>query len=77
MNNQKISVYGGFGFVLGEFCTRYKDEVIRIAKVDNEPQSNIILYGISTTDNYNVFDSTTLDIETNLIKLMEVFDALS
>jgi len=75
MNNQKISVYGGFGFVLGEFCTRYKDEVIRIAKVDNEPQSNIILYGISTTDNYNVFDSTTLDIETNLIKLMEVLDA--
>lgn len=71
----RISVYGGFGFVLGEFCTQFKDEVIRIAKVDDEPQSNRILYGISTTDNYNVFDDSTLDIETNLIKLMQVLDA--
>lgn len=73
--SSKYSVYGGFGFVLGEFCTQFKDEVIRIAKVDDEPQSNRILYGISTTDNYSVFDNSTLDIETNLIKLMNVLDA--
>lgn len=71
----KISVYGGYGFVLGEFCTQFKDEVIRIPKEEVEPRSNRILYGISTTDNYNIFDSSTLDIETNLIKLMEVLDA--
>jgi len=70
-----ISVYGGYGFVLGEFCRQFKDEVIRIPKEEVEPQSNTILYGISTTDNYNVFENSTLDIETNLIKLMEVLDA--
>lgn len=70
-----ISVYGGYGFVLGEFCRQFKDKVLRIPKDEIEPQSNVILYGISTTDNYNVFDSPTLDIETNLIKLMEVLDA--
>lgn len=71
----KISVYGGFGFVLGEFCKQNKDSVIRIEKSEIEPQSPNILYGISTLDNYNVFDSPTLDIETNLIHFMEVLDA--
>lgn len=69
------SVYGGFGFVLGEFCRTFKDEVIRIEKNDIAPQSPHILYGISTTDNYNVFDSPTLDIETNLIHFMDVLDS--
>lgn len=69
------SVYGGFGFVLGEFCRQFKDEVIRIEKGELEPKTPHILYGISTTDNYNVFDSPLLDIETNLIHLMEVLDA--
>jgi len=71
----KLSVYGGFGFVLGEFCTQFKDEVIRISKDEIEPQTNKILYGISTTDNYNVFDLPLLDIETNLIRLVEVLSA--
>lgn len=66
------SVYGGFGFVLGEFCRIFKDEVVRIEKNDVVPQTPHVLYGISTTDNYNVFDSPTLDIETNLLRFMEV-----
>lgn len=69
------SVYGGFGFVLGEFCRIFKDEVIRIEKNDVVPQTPHVLYGISTTDNYNVFDSPTLDIETNLLRFMEVLSA--
>lgn len=69
------SVYGGFGFVLGEFCKIFKDEVVRIEKDEVAPQSPHILYGISTTDNYNVFDSHTLDIETNLLRFMDVLDA--
>lgn len=73
--NSPISVYGGFGFVLGEFCKQNKDKVIRIEKDALEPQSPNILYGISTVDNYNIFDSPTLDIETNLIHFMEVLDA--
>lgn len=71
----KISVYGSFGFVLGEFCRQYQDEIIRVPKHEVVPYSKHILYGISTTDNYNVFDNVTLDIETNLIHLVEVLDA--
>ena len=69
------SVYGGFGFVLGEFCRQFKDEIIRIEKHDVIPQTPHVLYGISTVDNYNVFDSPTLDIETNLLHFMEVLSA--
>lgn len=71
----KISVYGGFGFVLGEFCRKYPEETIRIPKHDVVPQSPTILYGISTTDNYNVYDNPTIDVETNLLHLMDVLDA--
>ena len=71
----KVSVFGSFGFVLGEFCRQYQDEIVRIPKHQVVPHSNHILYGISTTDNYNVFDNVTIDIETNLIHLVEVLDA--
>lgn len=74
-DEEKWSVYGGYGFVLGEFCRQYSDEVIRISKIDTAPQSPKILYGISTIHNYNVFDSPTLDVETNLVHFMEVLDA--
>lgn len=75
MENEKISVYGSYGFVGGEFCRKFPDEIIRISKHDVVPQSNRILYLISTTDNYNVFDNVTIDVETNLLHLMEVLDA--
>ncbi len=71
----KVSVYGGFGFVLGEFCRQFPDISVRVPKEQLEPITPLILYGVSTTDNYNVFDNPTLDIETNLIHLMEVLDA--
>ena len=74
-NNEKLSVYGGYGFVLGEFCRKYPELSLRIDKKEISPITNRILYGISTTDNYNVFDSPTLDIETNLLHLMDVLDA--
>lgn len=71
----KITVYGSFGFVLGEFCRQFPEQTIRMPKHEVNPQSPVILYGISTVDNYNIFDNVTLDIETNLIHLMEVLDA--
>lgn len=76
MNEDKKiwTVYGGHGFVLGEFCRQFKDEVIRLEKTDLEPKTPHIIYGISTTDNYNVFDDSKIDIETNLIVLMDVLD---
>ncbi len=73
--SSKISVYGGFGFVLGEFCRQFNYETIRIPKHEVVPSTNKILYGISTSSNYNIFDSPTLDVETNLVHLMEVLDA--
>lgn len=74
--NKKVwTVYGGHGFVLGEFCRQFKDEVIRLDKTEIEPKTPHIIYGISTTDNYNVFDDSKLDIETNLIVLMDVLDS--
>ena len=75
MNKEKISCFGAYGFVLGEFCRQFPDEVIRIEKHEIVPPTNRILYGISTTDNYNVFENPTLDIETNLLHLMDVLDA--
>lgn len=76
MENEKlISVYGGYGFVLGEFCRKFPEQTVRISKQDVLPESNLILYGISTTDNYNVFDNPTIDVETNLLHFMEVLDA--
>jgi len=71
----KVSIYGGHGFVLGEFCRQFPDISVRVPKEQLEPITPNILYGISTTDNYNVFENPTLDIETNLIHLMEVLDA--
>lgn len=74
-NNEKWSVYGGYGFVLGEFCRKYPESTLRMGKHDVIPLTNQILYGISTTDNYNLFDNVTIDIETNLLHLVEVLDA--
>lgn len=71
----KISVFGAFGFVGGEFCRANLQDVIRIPKPEVVPPTNNILYFISTTDNYNVFDNVTVDIETNLLHLVEVLDA--
>lgn len=75
MTEIRYSIFGAFGFVLGEFCRQFPDQVIRIPKHEVVPSSPQILYGISTTDNYNVFENVTVDIETNLIHLMEVLDA--
>ena len=68
----KISVYGGTGFIGGTFCNIFADKVIKVLRDERLPFSKDILYFISTTTNYNVFDSLTLDINTNLNILMEV-----
>lgn len=69
------SVFGGYGFVGEEFCRQNREEVIRIPKESREPQTPQIINFVSTVDNYNVFDSPTLDIETNLIYPMEVLNS--
>lgn len=74
-DKNKISVFGAEGFVGSEFCKQFSDEIIRIDKLAIEPQTPFILFLRSTTDNYNVYDSPTLDIETNLLHFMDVLDS--
>lgn len=68
-----ISVFGSTGFVGSRFCNLYED-TIRIPREDRQPQSEEVLYLISTTTNYNIFSDPYLDINTNLIVLIEVLE---
>lgn len=69
-----ISVYGGTGFVGGNFCRLFSDNVILQQREERKPNTNEIIYFISTVDNYNVHTNITLDVETNLKVLCEVLD---
>lgn len=71
-SKMKISVYGGTGFIGSVFCRKYPGEVVRIDREARDPVTNDILYLISTTSNYNVLESQTLDVDVNLSVLMEV-----
>jgi nucleoside-diphosphate-sugar epimerase len=72
--SEMISVYGGTGFIGGIFCQIYSEETIIIPREERKPQSNNILYFLSTTSNYNVFQDLHVDIDTNLNILMEVLE---
>lgn len=69
-----ISLYGSTGFIGNEFCKMFPSDVIKIGREDRKPQSNNILYFISTTSNYNVKENLKIDIDTNLTILMEVLE---
>lgn len=68
------SVYGSTGFVGGNFCRLFSDNVVSQKREERKPNTNEILYFISTVDNYNVHTNITLDVETNLKVLCEVLD---
>lgn len=72
----KISVFGGTGFVGSCFSKLYHDRIILIPRESREPRSKDVLYLISTTDNYNVFDDIHKDIDTNLSVLVDVLKNL-
>jgi nucleoside-diphosphate-sugar epimerase len=69
-----ISVYGGSGFIGGEFCKIFSSDVIKIEREERKPESDEILYFISTTSNYNVNENLHVDINTNLNLLMDVLE---
>jgi len=69
-----ISIFGGSGFIGGNYCKMFPNKVIKIKREERQPKSKDILYFISTIDNYNVFDNLTLDVETNLKILCEVLE---
>ena len=73
-STNKINIFGGSGFIGSKFVDLYRDEVIVNSREDYEPQSDNILYFISTVDNYNIWDNPQLDIETNLTLLIDVLE---
>jgi len=70
----KISVFGGNGFIGSKFCELYPENTIKIQRDDHTQKSNDILYLISTIDNYNVHTNLHVDIDTNLTVLMNVLE---
>lgn len=69
----KLSVFGGTGFIGSRFCEMH-DNVHIIDRNDYQPKSKDILYFISTVDNYNVHNNLHVDIDTNLSVLMNVLE---
>lgn len=70
--SDKISVYGATGFIGSRFCDLYSNAVVKIGRDESSPLTKNILYLISTVDNYNVHTNLKVDVETNLVKLMNV-----
>lgn len=69
-----ISVFGGTGFVGGNYCKLFPNKTLKIEREDRVPKTKDILYFISTVDNYNVHTDITLDVETNLKVFCEVLN---
>jgi nucleoside-diphosphate-sugar epimerase len=67
----QISVFGGSGFVGGEFCRTYPDEVEVVDRETIATEYPTVLDFVSTIDNYNVKTNPYIDIETNLHLLVE------
>ena len=69
---EKLSIFGGKGFIGGKFADRWPHISNVMERNANVPQDKDALYLISTTHNYNVHGDVHLDINTNLNKLMDV-----
>jgi nucleoside-diphosphate-sugar epimerase len=68
----KIDLFGGTGFIGSNYSKLYPDSTHIHDREDNVPVSNNVLYMISTTHNYHVFDDIHKDVDTNLTKLLKV-----
>ena len=69
----KLSIFGSTGFIGSNFLKIYKDH-IPIKKNILNPETDDILYLISTVDNYNIFDDLTKDVRVNLDLLCKVLE---
>ncbi len=69
-----ISVFGSTGFIGSNFCKLYPNEVKEIRRDFYKPETNNILYLISTNHNYNVFTNPFLDVDTNLTVLIKTLE---
>ena len=69
-----IDLFGGTGFIGSVYKSIYGNEVYVHPREDNLPIHQDVLYMISTTHNYHVFDDIYKDVNTNLIKLLNVLE---
>lgn len=72
-----ISVFGGTGFIGSRFCQLSKNNCIQIARDERSSKSDEVLYLISTTHNYHVFDDVHKDVDVNLTILLDVLKGLT
>jgi nucleoside-diphosphate-sugar epimerase len=73
----KINVFGASGFIGSRFCEMNANNVIIQDRNSYKPQTNQILYFISTVDNYNIHKDLHLDINTNLNVLMSILENIN
>lgn len=65
-----VNLFGGTGFIGSHYKSLYP--CVLNDKTDYVPKTKDILYLISTTDNFNIFEDPLKDIETNLSVLVNV-----
>ena len=76
-----LTVYGHTGFVGSYFvseCHEQQDDTYLVPRYSRRPdpyKKTDMVYFISTTHNYHVFDDPTLDVKTNLLVLTETLDS--
>lgn len=70
-----INVFGGNGFIGSRFCELYPNVIKNERNDYTIKESNEILYFISTTNNYNIYNDPYLDIDTNLTTLIKVLES--
>jgi nucleoside-diphosphate-sugar epimerase len=71
----KISLFGGFGFVGDWYYKIYPHETIRNLKYDYVPETNNILSFISTVDNYNLQrELPYVDVRSNILTLLVMLE---
>lgn len=71
---RKVSVFGASGFVGSRFCALFPELAHAEARDAESPAHDEILYLISTTHNYHVYEDLEIDIATNLTRLMRVLE---
>jgi nucleoside-diphosphate-sugar epimerase len=72
----EVSVFGGTGFIGSKFGSISNKKIHLIDRESRQPVCDNVLYMISTTDNYNIFENVHLDIDVNLSILVDVLKNL-
>nr|HIL74874.1 SDR family oxidoreductase [Rhodospirillales bacterium] len=74
-NLKRIYLMGGTGYIGSNFQNLYNKKVEVVPRGELPPTgAEIVIYMISTTSNYNVFEDPNLDIDTNLVALSNFFN---